>query len=53
MITLYYCGWDKESAMAGLPYEDLDLAKGYADDNDMNVYSVECYVAWTTMKVVH
>ncbi len=49
-ITVYFAGYDSESAQENMPHDSYESAKSYADDNiGMSVFEARGMIDLTTM----
>jgi nitrous oxide reductase accessory protein NosL len=50
-ITLYLVGMNEEGAISGLPFDSIESAQSYADDEGGNVYSVLAVIDFGTIRL--
>lgn len=50
-ITLYYVGDSPELARQGMPFDSIESAESYADDEGGQIYEVTATIDFSTMKL--
>jgi hypothetical protein len=43
-LTLYFVGYTLNEAINGLPFDSIESAESYAQDEGGDIYSVPCYI---------